>query len=157
MGTQSSLTIGLISRIPPLPAGHHCQPARQARSLRAFSREPPSLVPTQRCCVGPARLGPRNNRAVLSTPKPRTHAAYAALDPLVWDPAAERPAAAEIGGRPHQFEMRPMLRVVEVPFEDGLAIAVDVNVSRAVVADPGKQDEVVAANLTHWHKWYHRW
>src|SRR5690606_13374061 len=109
------LTLGLISRLPAAPAGHHCQPARQARSLQAFSREPPSLVPTQRCCVGPARLGPRNNLAVLSTPKPRTHAAYAARDPLVWDPAAERPAAAEIGGRPHQFEMRPTLSTPGIP------------------------------------------
>src|SRR5690606_30964817 len=73
-------SFGLISLIPPLPAGHDCQPARQARSMRGFSREPE-----------------RNNLAVLSTGS-----------------AAERPAAAEIGGRPHQFEMRPMLSAAPV-------------------------------------------
>src|SRR5690606_38411686 len=97
-GPARLLSIGLISRIPPLPAGHDCQPARQARSMRGFSREPE-----------------RNNLAVLSTGSAAERPAAAEIGGrlhqfemrpmvrLVWDPAAERPAAAEIGGRPHQF------------------------------------------------------
>src|SRR5690606_7967552 len=47
-------------------------------------------------------------------PQPRTHTAFAARDPLVWDPAAETPSAAVIGGRAHPSGRRTMLRVQRV-------------------------------------------
>src|SRR5690606_2436807 len=94
---------------PPHRQGITANPPVKLGRCRRFRENPQASYPLSLRCAGPARLGPRNNLAVLSTPKPRTHSAFAERDPLVWDPAAERPAAAEIGGRPHQFEMRPML------------------------------------------------